>query len=285
MHQSVYFCHKIGFDFHGYYVIPGLGFKYHNVHDQIHSKTVLESGLDGEDSSFIKDMGEGKAPPSIIQNTVFQKTGKVISRAAIRYITNFHKRDILNDSDFTGLFPDKPTAALSSTEYMMIYCRSKGYNFQLLLYEPLIGSEPVTETYMNNEDQPKIQSILDFSKKELDSVKNNIDFGRVASGMDSHQKYMMGFAWLIPAEIHLLEAFPHVIMIDTTEKTNNEKRPLLTAGGKDSNGNCFIFLRCFMPNQQAWMFRWILSVVFPRLLPKHILSNIKIIISDGDPQE
>ena len=75
----------------------------------------------------------------------------------------------------------------------------------------------------------------------MDSVKNNIDFGRVASGMDSHQKYMMGFAWLIPAEIHLLEAFPHVIMIDTTEKTNNEKRPLLTAGGKDSNGNFLYF--------------------------------------------
>ena len=40
-----------------------------------------------------------------------------------------------------------------------------------------------------------------------------------------------------------------------------------------------------MLNQQAWMFRWILSVVFPRLLPSHILSKMKIIISDGDPQE
>ena len=40
-----------------------------------------------------------------------------------------------------------------------------------------------------------------------------------------------------------------------------------------------------MPNQQSWMFRWVISVVFPRLVPKHITQNIKIIISDGDPQE
>jgi len=40
-----------------------------------------------------------------------------------------------------------------------------------------------------------------------------------------------------------------------------------------------------MPNQQSWIFCWVLSVVFPRLVPKHITQNIKIIISDGDPQE
>ena len=39
-----------------------------------------------------------------------------------------------------------------------------------------------------------------------------------------------------------------------------------------------------MPNQQSWMFRWIFSAVFPRLIPKHILSNVQIVIIDGDPQ-
>ena len=53
----------------------------------------------------------------------------------------------------------------------------------------------------------------------------------------------MSFAWVSPKEIYLLEAFPEVVMIGTTEKTNNEKRPLLTAGGKDSHGNMFIFLQ------------------------------------------
>ena len=68
--------------------MPGVDCNIHNGHEQIHSKTVLKSGLDANNSLFIKDMGEGKTPPSIIQNTVFQKTGKIISRAAIRFITN-----------------------------------------------------------------------------------------------------------------------------------------------------------------------------------------------------
>ena len=40
-----------------------------------------------------------------------------------------------------------------------------------------------------------------------------------------------------------------------------------------------------MPNQHSWMLRWVLSVVFPRLIPRHILDSMRVIISDGDPQE
>ena len=37
----------------------------------------------------------------------------------------------------------------------------------------------------------------------------------------------------------------NVIMVDTVEKTNNKKRPLLTVGAKDSNGKMFIFFALF----------------------------------------
>ena len=69
----------------------------------------------------------------------------------------------------------------------------------------------------------------------------NVRVGRSAKDLDENQKYMMGFAWVIPSELRLFEYFPNVIMVDTVEKTNNEKRPLLTVGGKDSNGKMFIF--------------------------------------------
>ena len=82
---------------------------------------------------------------------------------------------------------------------------------------------------------------------------------------------MMSFAWVKPDELSLLEAFPKVIMVDTTKKTIMRKKPLFAVGGKDANGKITIFLRFFMPNQQSWMFHWIFSVVFPRLLPKHVL--------------
>ena len=85
-------------------------------------------------------------------------------------------------------------------------------------------------------------------------------------------------------ELRLFDSFPNVIMVDTVEKTNNEKRPILTVGGKDSNGKMFIFLQWFMLNQQSWMLRWIFSVVMPSLINKRLLEKVRIIISDGGSQ-
>ena len=42
----------------------------------------------------------------------------------------------------------------------------------------------------------------------MDSLKDNIDLGRVAHSLQSEHKYMMGFAWVVPDELKLLEAFP-----------------------------------------------------------------------------
>ena len=117
----------------------------------------------------------------------------------------------------------------------------------------MFSTEPTSETYTAGKEDPMIESILNFNDREMDKLKNNVNFGWVAMNLKEEQKYMMSFAWVNPKELYLLEAFPEVIMVDTTEKTNNEKRPLLTVGDKDSNGNMFIFLRVFMPNQQSWM--------------------------------
>ena len=277
----------INFDLYGFYVEPGYGNRYHSHHFPINkaSSTSNKDQLQTEDNELISNMAGGQAPDAQIQNVLFNKTGKLVERSTIRHITKFQKRLIINDSDFNEIFSGKDSESLSTVEYMMRYCRSNNYNFQMLLNDPLFSTDPTTETYTNNKEDPIIESILDFNEKEMDSLKNNVNYGRIAMSLNQDQKYMMAFAWVNPKELYLLQAFPEVIMIDTTEKTNNEKRPLLTAGGKDSNGNMFIFLRVFMPNQQSWMFRWVFSVVFPRLIPKHILHNVKVVITDGDPQE
>ena len=183
---------------------------------------------------------------------------------------------IVNESDFRYIFGCKDTKELSPTKNMIRYCQSKVYNFQLLLNSPLFLSELKAETYANDIEETKISSILDFNERETDNLKNNVNFRRVAMNLQEEQKYIISFAWVNRKEIYSLEASPEVVMIDSMEKTNNnEKRPLLTAGGKDSHGNIFLFLRVSMPNQQSWIFWWIFSVVFPSLVPKHLL-NIKV---------
>ena len=133
-------------------------------------------------------MGEGQAPDAQIQNTVFNKTGKLVPRHTIRQITKYNKQQIVNDSDFSEMFENKEVDKLSSTEYMMKYCRSKNYNFQLLLNDPLFSSEPTSETYLNDQEEPKIESVLDFNEKEMDSLKNNLDYGRIAMNLQQEQR-------------------------------------------------------------------------------------------------
>ena len=233
----------------------------------------------------MEDMGKGHARPSTIQNTIFNKTGKLIPRSKIRHITGYDKRCIINSSEFDVLFPSNQLNDMSSTDKMVKYCRSKGYHFQLLINDPQLSLSPVSETHHNHHDPPLIEEIDDFTEQELITINENIIQGCQANNLLPNHKYMMAFCWMLPDELSLLEAFSHVIFIDVTEKTNNEKRPLLTAGFKDSNGNTVIFYRCFMPNQQAWMFRWVFCVSWPRLIPKHILDRIKLIQSDGNVTE
>ena len=243
----------IDYDEYGFYVEPGIGNRNHTHHTPLnrHPQGKTKNDIDDEEENLINDMAEGQAQDSQIQNIVFNKTGKLIPRTTIRQISKYTKRKIINDSDFTCMFPKKEREQLSPTEYMMKYCWAKNYNFQSLLNDPLFSSELTSETYTTEHEDPTIESILDFNDREMDKLKNKMDFGRVAMNLQEEQKYMMSFAWLNPKELHLLEVFPEVIMVDTTEKTNNEKRPLLTAGWKYSNGNTFVFLRVFMPNQQS----------------------------------
>ena len=79
----------------------------------------------------------------------------------------------------------------------------------------------------------------------MDSLNNNADCSRIVMNLQQEQKYMMSFAWANPKELYILDAFLEVIMIDATDKTNNETRHLLTAGAKASNGNMLDFLRVF----------------------------------------
>ena len=52
----------------------------------------------------------------------------------------------------------------------------------------------------------------------MDSLKKNVDYGRIAMNLQQEQKYMMSFAWVNPKELYILDTFLEVIMIDTTEK-------------------------------------------------------------------
>jgi hypothetical protein len=99
-----------------------------------------------------------------------------------------------------------------------------------------------------------------------------------------HQDLMIACAWTTPCEKRLFKMFSEVLHIDCTADTNIECRPLLTISGRDSCGSMFVVLRAFLPNERAWVFRWMFQTVMPRLLGPY-LSRVKCIVTDGDSQE
>ena len=100
-----------------------------------------------------------------------------------------------------------------------------------------------------------------------------------------HQKMLVAVAWAVPSERRMFLKYPEVIALDIIEKTDNEDRGLFTMTGRDSNGKRFTFLRVKTPNQQAWMFRWIFTVVIPKFFGAHALRRVILVLTDGDPQE
>ena len=60
----------------------------------------------------------------------------------------------------------------------------------------------------------------------------------------------MAVVWALPSMKRFAEAYPEVVFVDGTHKTNNESNPLVTFGIKDNEGKVKIILRCFVPNER-----------------------------------
>jgi hypothetical protein len=73
--------------------------------------------------------------------------------------------------------------------------------------------------------------------------------------------------------------------INTTFGTNDRLMPLLSITGLDSNSKTFTVARAYIPNEQSWVFRWILSHALPKLLGIDAMQRIVVILSDGDSTE
>ena len=56
-------------------------------------------------------------------------------------------------------------------------------------------------------------------------------------------------------------------------------------GIKDSDGKMQVILRAFVPNERAWMFRWLFQIATPSLLGAGSCDLVRLQITDGDAQE
>lgn len=79
--------------------------------------------------------------------------------------------------------------------------------------------------------------------------------------------------------------FPEVSFMDTQLKTNNEKRPLFLACGKDSEQKSFTYLRSFLLSECRWVFHWLMHRAIPMLVGTTTLKGTRLHLTDGDTNE
>jgi hypothetical protein len=115
-----------------------------------------------------------------------------------------------------------------------------------------------------------------------------VDFAndcRIAADTQDDQDMMLSLIWSLPHCRQLFHAFPEVLFIDGTHKTNNEKYPLFTVGIRDENFKMNVILRAFCPNEKAWMFQWLFKEAIPAVLGADACQRVCTILTDGDSQE
>ena len=108
---------------------------------------------------------------------------------------------------------------------------------------------------------------------------------RVAVNATPNQDVLLAIVWVLPNGKQLFRAYSEVLFIDGTHKTNYENRPLITMGIKDSDGKMQVILRALVPNERAWMFRWLFQIATPSLLGAGSCDLVRLQITDGDAQE
>jgi hypothetical protein len=69
--------------------------------------------------------------------------------------------------------------------------------------------------------------------------------------------------------------FPELLAVDTTGGTATDDRMLMIVDGLDNARRNFPSLRGFLPSECQWVFHFLFSYVFPKLLGQGINRHIK----------
>jgi hypothetical protein len=124
-----------------------------------------------------------------------------------------------------------------------------------------------------------------WPEPERSSMRAFISAQRSCRKIPIDQDLFVAVLWVTKGEKEMFRKFPNVVKIDTTFGTNDRSMPLLSVTGLNSNGNTFTIARAYIPNEQSWVFRWILSHALPQLLGVEAMKRIVVILSDGDSTE
>jgi hypothetical protein len=292
---------SIGLDGVGYYLVGGTGNSHHAYHPKLMKVeyAVPTRLIGGVEKDILVSVGCAKANDGVGRSIHFSRCGYVIPRSQVRYINGFRSR-ACDDGRANRTLQDTPEQ--STIDKLLTSFRTKGFDHCVLYHHvtqpnsdvATVGDPTgimVNESFGEDSDGDVQEPCPPTSVKVVlpDSEETDMQlFARTHRHsllVDDKQDLMIGCAWTTPPEKRLFKMFGEVLHIDCTADTNYEDRPFLTITGRDSNGKMFTVIRAFLPNERAWVFRWLFQTVMPALLGREFIGRVKVIVTDGDSQE
>ena len=270
-------------DDHGYYIKLNTGNPTHEFHGVRENLQVPSKMLDGDSTTILKDVNSARATPGVAVSLHFQRSARlgrptVLSHHQIQYIMTKANGKV-NASDCLEVPHEGTMDELynhlekDGLQYISLLQKLDENNQGQLINETkhgriMIDYSPISE----DSETAKAIQLTNSERARRPLISNE-------------QEMVVALAYSTPFEIRQFQAFHVVLHIDGTCHSNKERRPLILVTSKDNRGKMFTVLRAFLSSEQAWAFQWLFNTVFPQLLGKKTLSDVKLMVTDGDAQE
>ena len=88
----------------------------------------------------------GRRKLTQIETAVFQSSDNLLSLLPIHSIMEYCSNRIINDNDFDGVSEGRGSG-VNCSEYMMKYCNRNKFISMLLLNNPFISFDPISEVF------------------------------------------------------------------------------------------------------------------------------------------
>jgi hypothetical protein len=240
-----------------FFIKIGSGCPFHSHHaaKDTNSISFPSRFIDKDAAQLLRDGKQACIPSNAARNLFFIRSGgEILSKSQVATITG--KGDMLDDESS----PQDIKSALQDffrsekAEVCFLYHKKCAGGLSSSDADPILENEGLNEFHSLGIAQPVIEPALPRNTTEAEAMQQYANMNRRAQGIHDTQDVFLGVAWVLPAEKRLFHLFPYVVHMDGVEDTNNEKRTLFTATGRDANGNMFTLLCAFLPNQCAWVF-------------------------------
>ena len=261
---------KVRFDRHyGGFVISACSGKWHSYHMKRTPESIVSSKfITQEEINQIKLHDECRIPTAATRRLMFHQVGVMLTRQQLHFLKD-------GDEDHSKFSHIGNFIAQSSAEKLLSQLEAMEDTFFIALID-----DPVSGLYsLRSKGRPSKNQ-----RAFLPEGEDYVTYLRKALKVQGGAKVLLAIVWTNKDALRYSLAFPERLIIDTTYKSNIEKRALFLGTGITSCNKTFIALQAYLPNERAWTFQWMFEEAIPKLLGKRFTLRNCLLSSDGDPE-